>query len=50
MIVVARLMIEAALLRTESRGVHQRIDFPATDEEGWRRRLTFVRPSNLAPT
>ena len=31
MLTVARLMIAAASERTESRGVHSRADFPATD-------------------
>jgi L-aspartate oxidase len=31
MLLVARLVARAALLRTESRGAHQRTDFPATD-------------------
>ncbi len=43
MLIVARLMVSAALERTESRGVHQRIDFPETDDEHWRRRLTTRR-------
>ena len=31
LLLVARLVARAALLRTESRGAHQRTDFPATD-------------------
>ncbi|MDX1965822.1 MAG: L-aspartate oxidase, partial [Planctomycetaceae bacterium] len=31
MLLVARLIINAALVRTETRGVHTRSDFPATD-------------------
>jgi L-aspartate oxidase len=45
MLVVARLMIEAALTREESRGVHQRMDFPSTDDTNWNRHITFCRPS-----
>jgi L-aspartate oxidase len=43
MLCVARLMIEAALLRQESRGAHCRTDFPETDDERWNRHLTFRR-------
>lgn len=43
MLTAARIMTRAALLREESRGVHQRIDFPNTDDEHWRRHLTFCR-------
>ncbi|MCU4119041.1 FAD-binding protein [Variovorax sp. N23] len=32
---VAATVIGSALLRTESRGAHQRTDFPATDELNW---------------
>ena len=42
MLTVSRLMIESALEREESRGVHTRIDFPETDES-WRRRITQRR-------
>jgi L-aspartate oxidase len=40
---VARLMLEAALRRTESRGAHYRSDFPARDERRWQRRQVFRR-------
>ncbi|MEZ6068738.1 MAG: L-aspartate oxidase [Pirellulales bacterium] len=36
MLTVAKLMIEAALLREESRGVHYRADFPDSDDVHWR--------------
>ena len=33
---VARLIARAALRRTESRGGHYRLDYPARDDERWR--------------
>src|SRR3954447_3715749 len=44
MLTVASLIVEAALAREESRGVHLRSDFPRMDDEHWRRHLAFVRP------
>ena len=41
MLCVARLMIDAALARQESRGAHVRTDFPALDEEHWNRHSCF---------
>lgn len=41
MLVVSRLIVEAALARTESRGTHLRSDFPQLDDENWRRHLAF---------
>jgi L-aspartate oxidase len=43
MLTVARLVIEAALLREETRGVHLRTDFPEPDDLRWKRRITFHR-------
>jgi L-aspartate oxidase len=37
MLAVAALMVRSALVRTESRGAHQRVDFPQTDDAAWRR-------------
>lgn len=43
MLTVAAIMIQAALLRQESRGVHLRTDFPALDERRWNAHLAFQR-------
>lgn len=43
MLTVARILVEAALAREESRGVHLRTDFPALDDVQWNRHLTFCR-------
>jgi L-aspartate oxidase len=43
MLIVARLVVEAALMRTESRGVHLRSDFPDSNDATWRRHITFQR-------
>lgn len=43
MLTVARLMLRAALERTESRGCHVRTDFPQRDDAQWLRHLTFRR-------
>jgi L-aspartate oxidase len=43
MLVVARLMIDGAQRRTESRGVHFRDDFPEIDNQNWRRHITQCR-------
>lgn len=43
MLTVARLVIEAALAREETRGVHLRTDFPAADDARWKRRISFRR-------
>ena len=43
MLTVSRVMVQAALLREESRGVHLRTDFPDPDDAQWKRRLAFQR-------
>src|SRR5207248_3262169 len=43
LLTVARLMIDAALAREESRGTHYRSDFPAKDEANWGRRHVTSR-------
>jgi len=50
MITIAHLMAQAALLRTESRGVHLRVDYPKLDEANWHRHLTFSRPQSTLTT
>lgn len=40
---VASLMTEAALLRTESRGTHYRVDCPEQDDEKWRKHIVLQR-------
>jgi succinate dehydrogenase/fumarate reductase flavoprotein subunit len=39
-------MIEAALRREESRGVHLRTDFPQTDDAHWQKRIGFRREAS----
>jgi L-aspartate oxidase len=43
MLTLASLMVEAALSREESRGVHLRTDFPNMDDALWRRHITASR-------
>lgn len=43
LLTVARLVVEAALTREESRGVHLRADFPQQDDARWQRHITAVR-------
>ncbi|NQT37654.1 MAG: L-aspartate oxidase [Planctomycetes bacterium] len=43
MLLIARFMIEAAAVRTETRGVHVRTDFPRTDDSRWNHHITFRR-------
>ena len=40
MVIAGRLMVEAALLRGESRGAHFRTDYPQTSEE-WQKHIVF---------
>ncbi len=43
MAALATVMLQAALIRTESRGAHFRRDYPATDDAQWKRHLVFRR-------
>jgi L-aspartate oxidase len=43
MLTLSRVMIQAALIREESRGVHLRTDFPAMDDGRWNKHLWFER-------
>ena len=43
MLTVSRVMIDTAIQREESRGVHLRSDFPSQDDKHWQRRLGVVR-------
>jgi L-aspartate oxidase len=43
LLALARVMIEAALLREESRGVHLRTDHPRLDDARWNKHLWFQR-------
>jgi L-aspartate oxidase len=43
MLIVSRVMINAALRREESRGVHLRMDFPQQDDAKWKIRCGDVR-------
>ena len=46
MLIVSRLIIQAAKSREESRGVHYRADFPETNDALWNRHQAFVRTEN----
>ena len=49
MLTVAEVVVDAALRRLESRGVHLRTDHPGVDDDNWRRHLTF-RQGGQAPS
>ena len=41
LLTTASCMVDAALVRTESRGVHFRSDYPQPDDQNWRRHLAI---------
>ena len=41
MLLLSACIVDSALARTESRGVHYRSDFPVADDHAWRRHLTI---------
>jgi succinate dehydrogenase / fumarate reductase flavoprotein subunit len=43
LLTVSEAVTRSARTRTESRGAHSRIDFPATDDAAWGNRNTVVR-------
>jgi len=47
MLALGRLMAHAALVRTETRGVHFRSDYPERDDEHWRRHILMARDQEL---
>lgn len=47
LLTVSHVMIVAALERCESRGVHQRLDFPEMDDENWRKHICFHHARTL---
>jgi L-aspartate oxidase len=49
MLTVGRLMAQSALLRTETRGVHCRTDFPKRDDAHWRHEIVVERGRDPGP-
>ncbi|MCO6046147.1 L-aspartate oxidase [Aeoliella sp. ICT_H6.2] len=48
MLTVSRLMVESARIRTESRGVHLRHDYPETNDESWHRHILLSEGADVA--
>lgn len=49
MALISRIILRAALMRTESRGAHQRRDYPAQDDGNWRRHIVCRLDDGGAP-
>ncbi|PLZ02672.1 L-aspartate oxidase [Burkholderia sp. WAC0059] len=49
MALVGQMIVEASLVRTESRGAHQRTDFPESDDRNWLRHVSFRAGNDSAP-
>jgi L-aspartate oxidase len=47
MLALGRLMAHAALIRTETRGVHYRSDYPERSDEYWRKHILIRRGEEL---
>jgi len=47
MLLVSSLFANSALMRTESRGVHYRTDFPKIDDDNWKVRIIAKRGDDL---
>lgn len=46
MLTISRIIVQAALEREESRGVHLRTDFPENNDPAWQRHLSYARNSH----
>lgn len=49
MLLTARMIVDASRARTESRGAHQRTDFPETDDTHWLKHIAFRRDAAGEP-
>jgi L-aspartate oxidase len=47
MLAIGRLMAHAALVRTETRGVHYRSDYPERDDAHWHKHILMTREQEL---
>ena len=48
LLTIARLMIDSALERAESRGTHFRSDFPQRNDEQWLKHIASIPATTLA--